>query len=133
MSGENVELVERAIDAYNRGDIGTYADLTTTDFELFPALERTVEARSYRGREGVETHFGAIRDTWEELRIVGDEFRDLGDRVLVLGWVEGRGRGSGVEVDAPAGFVIDLRGGKMSRIRAYLDHDEALRAAGLSE
>ena len=133
MSQENVDVVKRAIDAYNRGDIGTYADLTTADFELFPALERTVEAGSYRGREGIEIHFGNISDTWEELHVLGDEFRDLGERVLVLGRVEGRGGGSGVQVDAPAGFVIDFRGGKMSRIRSFLDHDEALREAGLKD
>ena len=128
-----MEIVKRAIDAYNRGDIDAYADLTTADFELFPALERTVEAVSYRGREGIETHLGNIRDTWEELHVLADEIRDLGDRVLVLGRVEGRGRGSGVQVDEPAGFVIDVRGVKLSRVRAYLDHGEALRAAGLSE
>jgi hypothetical protein len=44
---------------------------------------------------------------------------------------EGRGRGSGVEIDAPLGVVDDLRHGKVSRVRAYLDHGEALRAAGL--
>ena len=65
--------------------------------------------------------------------MVGDEFRDLGDRVLLLGRTEGRGRGSGVQVDSPIGVVFDFRDGKMSRVRAYLDHGEALRAAGLSE
>jgi len=34
---------------------------------------------------------------------------------------------------APVGVVYELRGGKISRARAYLDHGEALRAAGLSE
>jgi ketosteroid isomerase-like protein len=63
-----------------------------------------------------------------EIRIVAEEIRDLGDRVLVLGRIEGRGRGSGVPVDAPLGFVVNVRGGKMSRTRGYVDHGEALRA-----
>jgi hypothetical protein len=29
------------------------------------------------------------------------------------------------------GIVIDFRGGKMSRVSGFLDHGEALRAAGL--
>jgi ketosteroid isomerase-like protein len=133
MSRANVEIARRGLAAFNRRDIDAFADLTTADFEWFPALDRTVEARSYRGREGIETYLGDIRDTWEELHVLGDELRDLGDRVLVLGRVEGRGRGSGVQVDTPAGFVIDFRGVKVSRVRSYLDHGEALRAAGFSE
>jgi len=92
-----------------------------------------VEGGSYRGRDGLETYFGAIPDAWEELRIVGGEFRDLGDRVVLLGRIEGRGRGSGVQIDAPLGSVVEFRGSKMSRVCGYLDHGETLQAAGLSD
>jgi len=128
-----VELVKRTIDAFNRHDVEAYDDLVTSDFEVFPAMIGVVEGGSYRGREGVETYFGEVRDTWEEYRVVADELRDLGDRVLMLGWMQGRGRGSGVEVDAPLATIFDFRDGKMSRSTAYLDHGEALRAVGLSE
>ena len=39
--------------------------------------------------------------------------------------------GSGVSVDASLGMVFDFRAVKISRIRGYLDHAEALEAAGL--
>jgi ketosteroid isomerase-like protein len=128
-----VDIAKRAIDAFNRRDVDVMADLTTPDFEWLPALPGNVEGRGYRGRDGIETYLSEIRDTWEELRLFGDEFRDLGDRVLVLGRAEGRGRGSGVPVDTSHGFVVELRDGQMSRVRTYLDHDEALRAAGLAQ
>jgi ketosteroid isomerase-like protein len=91
-----------------------------------------------RGRQfpragGIEAYFADQSNAWERVSIVSDEFRDLGDRVLVLGRTAGRGKGSGVEVDAPMGTVLDFRDGKISHIRAFLDHGEALRAAGLSE
>jgi hypothetical protein len=38
-----------------------------------------------------------------------------------------------IPVDAQLGTLYDFRGGKMLRSRVYLDHGEALRAAGLSE
>jgi hypothetical protein len=53
--------------------------------------------------------------------------------VLVLGRIEGRGRGSGIAVDAPHALVDDLRNGRISRVQGFLGHNEALRAAGLSE
>lgn len=133
MSQENVEIAKRVMDAYNRRDVDAYVDCATPDFELVPVFVGAVEGGSYQGREGIERVFEATRDTWDDYRIVADEFRDLGDRVLLVGRAEGRGRSSGVSVDAPFGSVVDFRGGKISRIRSYLDHGEALRAAGLSE
>jgi hypothetical protein len=53
--------------------------------------------------------------------------------VLVLGRLEGRGRGSGAWVDAPQGTILDFLGWEISRVRTYLDHGEALRVAGLAE
>jgi ketosteroid isomerase-like protein len=133
MSQANVEVAKRALDTLTRRDIDLDDDLYAPDFEWFPALPGNVEGGSYRGREGAERYREEVRNTWEELRVVADEFRDLGDRVLMLGRMEGRGRGSGVQVDAPLATLADFRNGKIWRIRAYLDHGEALRAAGLSE
>jgi ketosteroid isomerase-like protein len=129
----NVEIVKRALDAYNRRDVDLIAAYVTADFEWLPALPGTVEGDGYRGREGIEMYLGEIGETWEKLHVHGDEFRDLGDRVLVLGWADGRGRGSGVDVDSPLAIIFDFRDGKISRSRAFLDHGEALRAAGLAE
>ena len=133
MSQENVEIIKRGIDAFNRRDVNLLAELTTADFAWFPALPRTVEVNGYRGREGMETYIAEIRDTWEELRLITDEVRDLGDGAVLLGRTEGRGRASGVRVDAPIGIVYGFRGGKVSRCHAYLDHREALKAVGLEE
>ncbi len=133
MSQENVEIVKRAMDAFNRPGQEIYDELVTADFEWFPAMIQAVEGDSYRGREGAEAVRATVSDTWEDFRIVGDDFRDLGDTVLVFGRQEGRGRGSSVPVDAPIGMVFDFREGKISRCRSYLDHGEALKAAGLEE
>jgi ketosteroid isomerase-like protein len=133
MSREHVEIVERGIAAFNRRDTDALAGIVTRDFEWFPALPSAVEGErysGYRGREGIESYFEDVRSTWEELCVIGDEFRDLDDSVLVLGRAEGRGRGSGVEVDMPLGIVYDFRDGKIARVRTYLDHGEALQAAG---
>jgi ketosteroid isomerase-like protein len=114
-------------------DVDAFAELAASDFELFAALVGVVEGSSYRGPGGLATYFTDVSNAWEEIHITAEEIRDLGDRVLVLGRVGGLGRGSGVQIDAPLGFVVDVRGGKMSRIRGYLDQGEALRAAGREE
>jgi len=133
MSEANVEIAKRALDAFNRRDVDAFMELTTSDFELFPAMAGSVDGSSVKGRDGLETLFGEIRDIWEEQHVIADEFRDLGDRVLALGRIVGRGRSSGIPVATPAAIISDFRHGKMWRGRTFLDHGEALRAVGLGE
>jgi ketosteroid isomerase-like protein len=131
MSQENVEIVKRALHAFSHGEADAFADLTTPDVEWKTGLGAIEGGEIFRGREGVETYFGRLSTAWEEFRFVPEEFRDRDDVVLVLGRLEGRGRGGGVPVDSPVGAVWDLRGGKIWRLRAYLDHAEASEVAGL--
>ena len=133
MSQENVEIVKRLMDAVNRRDIDTFAEVTTSDLEWFPVFAARVEGDPYRGRAGIETFLREIDETWEEFLPVPQEYRDLGDRVLGLGRLKTRGRSSGVPMDSPWGGVYDFRGREISQIRTYLDHSEALEAAGLAE
>ena len=86
-----------------------------------------------RGREGVDRFAADTSENWAELQIIAGELRDLGDRVLALGRMEGRGKGSGVPVDQPFATVLDFRGDRIWRSRVYLDRAEEIRAAGLSE
>ena len=131
MSQENVEVATKAIDAFNAGNVGAFAALTTPDFEWSPSMV-AIEAETYQGRRGIENYFGTLDNAWEKFHILRDGFRELGDDVVVmLGRLEGRGKGSGVPVDSPLGMVFDFRGGVISRIRGFLDHAEALEAAGL--
>jgi ketosteroid isomerase-like protein len=133
MSRENVEIAKRSVEIFNGRDLVAYDEIYTPDYEWFPAMPGIVAGDSYSGREGVERYFEETSDTWEDLRVVAEEFRDLGDRVLVLGRLAGRGKGSHVQVDSPFGVVIEFCDGRISRVRGYLDHGEALRATGLSE
>lgn len=133
MSQENVETARRGAEAFNRRDLDAFAGLMTEDFEWVGAFLGNVEGGSYRGRKGLERYFREAEETWEDFEAPGLEFRDLGDRVLVLGRMKGRGRTSGIELQTTYTMVVEFRGDKISRSHAYLSHDEALRAAGLEE
>src|ERR1700730_12719112 len=133
MSQTNVEIAKRFVDAFNRRDLDALMDTATPDIAFFPALAGTIDDNSFQGRAGMKAYFLDVESAWEEFRLIYDEYRDLGDRVLALGRLEGRGRGSRAAVDAPQGGIADIRDGKISCVRSYLDHGEALRAVGLSE
>jgi ketosteroid isomerase-like protein len=122
------------MDAYNRRDVdGLFAELATPDFEYYPAVVKALDGGGYRGREGVERFKVDTSENWEELQSFPEEFRDLGDRVLVLGRLKGRGKASGAPVDEPQAVILDFRGDRIWRSRVWLDHAEGLREAGLSE
>ena len=133
MSQENVELAKRAMGSYNTdAALSEYDASSTPDFEWITAMAG-VENEVMRGREGVEEYYARLNADWESVRVFGGEFRDLGDRVLWLGEMEGRGRSSGAVVRSPAASLIEFRDGRISRIHSFLDHDEAMRAADLEE
>lgn len=132
MSQENVEIVKRLMDAFNERDVEAFAQSTTPDFEWFTSM-MAVEGEIFRGRDGIDTYFARMREAWDEFRGLADDLRDLGERVLWLGRLQARGRGSGVPISTPLDVLFDLRGGRVSRMHSFLDHDEALQAAGISE
>jgi ketosteroid isomerase-like protein len=132
MSQENVDLVKRFVDAFNERELETFAAMTTPDFEWTTSM-MAIEGEVFWGREGIDTYFKRMREVWDDFQGIAHDYRDLGDRVLWLGRLEGRGRGSGVPVSTSLDIVFDIRGGKISRMHSYLDHDEALQEFGLTE
>jgi ketosteroid isomerase-like protein len=132
MPPEDVEVAAQAIDAFNGGNVGAFAALTTPDFEWSPSMV-AIEGTIFRGREGIERYFQSLNSAWEKFHIHRGRFREGEDLVVMLGRLEGHGKSSGVPVDASLGMVFDFRDGAISRIRGYLDHSEALREAGVPE
>lgn len=132
MSQANVDIARRAILAFNARELPAFTALTTADFEWSPSMV-AIEGEVFRGNEGIGTYFTHLSDAWEEFRILPGSFRDGADLVVMLGRLRGRGKNSGVPVDAALGMVFDFRGQLVSRIRGYLDHREALQAARLRE
>jgi ketosteroid isomerase-like protein len=132
VSRENEKIAKRAFDAYNGRDLDAYDELYTPDYEWFPALVGIIDGESFRGREGIARYYEILSDIWEEFRVEGEEFRDAGDSLVVRIRIEARGKGSGVPVVARQTLICDFRAGRISRVRSYLDHGEALRIAGLA-
>jgi ketosteroid isomerase-like protein len=133
MSEENVDAFKRALEAGNRGDVKALLAELDPKVEWHAALPMLGGDAVYRGHEGVRE---ILLDVWE---VIADtefdfpEIRDAGDQVVGLGHFRGRGKGSGVETEMPFAYLADFRGGKAIRVRAYLDPNEALEAAGLQK
>ena len=133
MSQENVDVVGRALAAYERGDVEEMLACIDSDGELPSAIVGGAEGNVDRGHDGFRAWLADTSGSFEELNNEWSELRDLGERVLCLGHVKARGRGSGMELDSPIGFVFTVRRGRVVGAEGFLSHAEALEAAGLSE
>lgn len=128
---ENVEVVRRGLEAFNRRDVPALMETCDPDVEFFP-LRALLEGISYHGEDGLRKFFEDMAEEWTELRVEAQEFREVGDSVLTLGLLHARGRASGIEASWPMGWVSDMREGRLLRLRTYTDQQEALRAVGLA-
>ena len=131
MSQATLELARNAVAAFNRRDVPALVEMTTDDFQ-WVTWTGTVESTVYDGAEGLVAYFKDA-DVWEVLNLDAQEFRDLGDKVLVVGMFNARGGGSGVEVRAPYYSAFFVRDGKLARVLTFRTEDEALAAVGLRE
>ena len=135
MSQENVEVVRRGYEAFNRRDLRALAELSHEDLE-FTSVMAAVDAggAAYRGSQTWTSYFAAMDQTWEEWRAEDFEAFDAGgDRVAAVFRLTGRGKHSGAPVERKIGLVYRIRDGQLWRMRSYLDPTEALEAAGLRE
>jgi ketosteroid isomerase-like protein len=134
MSEETVEIVRSAFEAYGRRDIAAFLTLVDRAFELQSAIVGGAEGSTYRGHDAIRQWFEDSDAGFEELVIEASEWRDLGDgRVLVLGRIRARGRGSGLELDSPTGWVATVRNGKLTSAQGFLNWQMALELAEVRE
>ena len=126
---EKIELVQRSFEAIWRGDLDTLFLLYDLNVQFQPLTGMRVESGGYIGHDGVRDYFDEIAEVWDEMRPQGDAFDVIGDNVIVIGRCLVRGKQSGVEDDSPFAWVVTVRGGKVTRHRAFRTLEEAQQAA----
>jgi ketosteroid isomerase-like protein len=135
MSQENVEIVRRAMDAWNRQDIQGILAHADPDIEYVNA-PAAVEPGTRRGHEGLAA---VARTQWQSLpggRQEIDRLEDRGNEVISIGRVSRLMPGSDARLDNPILLSWKFRDGKVIRLEmlgAGPEFPEALEAAGLSE
>jgi len=135
MSQANVEAYKRGVGAFNRRDVEAVLEELDPGIEMQLALPAMFggEATAFRGHDECRDHLRDLDEAFAEFQIEIREIRDLGERLVTIGHLRGRGRVSGAEFESPIGYVVDFKNGKAVRYRDYFDADEALEAAGLRE
>ena len=122
MSQENVEIVRRFL-AVDADEALSYAD---------PGIIwNPVEESFGQGHEAVRASLVRWKGEWDDYQLTPEEFVDMGDCVVATVRLRGRGRASGIEIDARFYDLYTLRDSKIVRMDQFTEQSEALEAAGL--
>jgi ketosteroid isomerase-like protein len=133
MGDDDFEVVRRAWAATSRVDWDGMLEELHPEVVAVP-FGAALEGRAYRGKEEL---VGWLRDeilvSWEFFQVIPETFQRVGERILVTGRWKARGIESGVELDIPASWVVEVRDGKIAYWQTYTDHAQARRDAGVED
>ncbi len=124
-----------ALEAFNRRDLDAVAIAYRSDLEYYPYrefVEAGLAEPCYHGPAGYRKYIETTYEVWgSDVRLEPTELIDMGDQLVVLADMPMRAQSSGVSLAQTYAAVMTLKDGKVVRHSDFLDHTEALAAAGL--
>jgi len=128
MSEEDVELVRRSLERFNRGALGAQTSEFDPQIEWHDQRELP-GATVHHGLDATVEHLRSVQRILPGYRVDADELVDAGGTVVVSGRVSARGGASDVPVDRPFFAAITIRSGLIRRVAIFASRAEALEAA----
>jgi len=131
VSQENVELVQRGLETFNRGEWDEvferwfHPEIEWSDPPGFPG------GGVHRGRAAVLARFRELEEMLEGFSVQPEEFFDAGGQVVCFVRTGGRGRTSGIDVSRPVAWILTVSDDLIVRVVGYEDRAAALADAGL--
>jgi ketosteroid isomerase-like protein len=129
VASDNLEIVQRAIEAFNASGVDGILPSIHPEFEATTPPDLASEPDTYRGHDGVRRWFDSFYEAMDDIRWDAHEYHEVGDRVVVEFTLRARGKTSGLDFGQNAVMVWSFRDGKAIRIQLFQTLEEALAAA----
>jgi len=129
MSNNNVEIVKGFFEAMGRGDVEGLLALSADDIEWIIPGQDWPLAGTHRGHVGLTDLLQKASETLETSYPKPFEFVTQGDRVLVIGFAEGKVIATNKTFEDDWVFAITVQDGKLTNIREYIDTQALARAS----
>jgi ketosteroid isomerase-like protein len=121
------EVIRRAWLALGERDEEAFRVMLHPEIEAVPFGAQIADG-SYRGPARVMHWWRTeMMGNWEFYDPIPEDFRRVGGRILVTGRVHARGRQSGVELDMPTAWIMQVRDGRIAFWQTYTDAARAAR------
>jgi ketosteroid isomerase-like protein len=133
MADDRVQSLRWVYAEWSTGNFRPVTDVYGTDLEWgwsdeFPGLEGVAREPIARSERLV-----SWLSSWENWRVVPEDFVVRGDHVVVLCRYAGLGRDSGVEIDTAGAHLWTYREGRARRLEIFSSRERALAAASTVE
>jgi ketosteroid isomerase-like protein len=131
VSQENVEVVRRANEAWNAGDMDAWSEFVAPN-AIWRVMPDWPEQGPFIGRDAVLRQVRQLRESWDSDAVVpvGD-YIDAGDQVVLrFIW---RGVGRGPQLNMELTCIYTVREDRIIGFEFLWDHAEALKVVGLEE
>jgi ketosteroid isomerase-like protein len=122
------EIVRRAHEALNAGDIEALVALCDEDFRL-DMSDRVLNPSVYEGHDGIRAFYAEVLDIWESFTWEPIELHELDNLVVAVLHSTGKGRSSGLELDRRSAMLWRVDNERALSLTFYRDPDEALATA----
>jgi ketosteroid isomerase-like protein len=122
------EIVRRAHEALNAGDIEALVAVCDADFRL-DMSDRVLNPSVYEGHDGIRAFYAEVLDIWESFTWEPIELHELDDLVVAVLHSTGKGRGSGLELDRRSAMLWRVDRERALSLTFYREPDAALATA----
>ena len=135
MSEENVEIIRRAYEAYDRGDRYAFVADIAPECEFVAAGTVPGRTGTYRGPEGYKKFVAWLDEEFSDSHAELDAIIDAGDSVVVGATLRGRGRQSGIPATFTFWQVWAFANGQIVGGQGFANKAQALarRAVGVGD
>jgi ketosteroid isomerase-like protein len=131
MPEENVALVRRSIDLFNRGEVDGAMEGLHGDCEMDWSNSIGPLKGIYRGHDQIREFWRSFLEAWDDVHWEIEELIDVDEsRLIVVNQVRMRGLGSGAEVKATGVQLWTIHAGRAQSIKLFQSKADALEATG---
>jgi ketosteroid isomerase-like protein len=116
----DLQLVEDFYAAWNAGlPVGEFGARFLAEEVEWHDQPELPDARTHRGRDEVVRMLAELESTFGRTQCEIQKLETVGDEVLASFFLRGTGRASGVAVAPLIAHLLQVRGGRVARVRAF--------------
>jgi ketosteroid isomerase-like protein len=128
VSQNDIAVLNSFYEALNGADVDAALELCDTRVEVYMA-PNVVAAVAPRGHREVGEYLRGWFESWQVYQPEPEDFVSTGDQVVALVHLRARGKGSRFDIEEETADVYEFEGGKISKLRLYVQRDAALEQA----